>query len=87
MVLRRNVASHVFHPLIFSLYALTLGRQDSFAEALCEHRSRSDFVHPFDTLCENFGVNWMLEIARVDGRWLERVGTGDIDAATGQWML
>jgi len=87
MVLGRNVAPNIVHPLLFSLNAFALGRQDAIAQTLCEHRSRCDFVHPFDAFGEDLSVDGMLEVSRVDLGWLERVGAGDVDTSTGQRML
>lgn len=87
MILRRDVVPHVFRPLLFSLNTLALRWQDSFAEAFREHRSRRDFVHPFYAFGEDFGVDGVLQVACVDGRCLERIGAGDVDASTGQRMF
>jgi len=77
----------VLHPLFFSLNALVLRRQYPIAQTLREHRSRCDFVHPFDAFGEDLGVDWMLEVSCIDLGWLQRVGAGDVDASAGQWVL
>jgi hypothetical protein len=57
VVLSRDVSPHIFHSLLLGLDAVLLSWPNSFTEALRQHWSSGDLVHPLDPLGQDLDVD------------------------------
>ena len=87
MVLGGDVVFHKRQTLLVGFDALVLRRQDAFSQALGQDGPLGDFVHPFDAFGEDFGIGAVAEVPRIDAWMFGRIGAGDVDCPTGQWMF
>lgn len=83
MILCTNVVFHILDAIGFGLETRLLRRQFAGVERFGHEGVFRDLINPLDSGSEDFGVDFVAEIARIDFGRGQRVGTLDVDRPAG----
>ena len=84
VILRADMVLDIFDPLGLGFESRILGWQFASIEGLCDERMPRYLIYPFHAGREDLGIDFVSEIAGVDLRRCQWVGTLDVDGSSGE---